>query len=93
MPFRARPIEPTGYEGEGLTWPQWLVDDQREASGRTDVLVFMIRHPDRAGEDQRRADRQPRRLDQRHRLRLGGQADRRLARRGGRPAEPWAATS
>ncbi len=24
----------------GLTWPQWLVDDQREASGRPDVLVF-----------------------------------------------------
>ena len=24
----------------GLTWPQWLVDDQREASGRTDVLTF-----------------------------------------------------
>jgi putative CocE/NonD family hydrolase len=40
VPFRARPIEPVGYEGEGLTWPQWLVDDQREASGRTDVLVF-----------------------------------------------------
>jgi hypothetical protein len=23
-----------------LTWPQWLVDDQREASGRPDVAVF-----------------------------------------------------
>ncbi len=40
VPFRARPIEPVGYEDQGLTWPQWLVDDQREASGRTDVLVF-----------------------------------------------------
>jgi putative CocE/NonD family hydrolase len=40
VPFRARPIEPVGYEDEGLTWPQWLVDDQREASGRPDVLVF-----------------------------------------------------
>jgi putative CocE/NonD family hydrolase len=40
VPFRARPIEPVGYEGEGLTWPQWLVDDQREASGRPDVAVF-----------------------------------------------------
>jgi uncharacterized protein len=39
VPFRARPIQPTGYDG-GLTWPQWLVDDQREASGRPDVLVF-----------------------------------------------------
>ena len=24
----------------GLTWPLWLVDDQREPSGRTDVLTF-----------------------------------------------------
>jgi putative CocE/NonD family hydrolase len=40
VPFRARPIEPVGYEDEGLSWPQWLVDDQREASGRTDVLVY-----------------------------------------------------
>jgi len=39
VPFRARPIQPTGYS-DGLTWPQWLVDDQREASGRPDVLVF-----------------------------------------------------
>lgn len=39
VPFRARPIQPIGY-GQGLTWPQWLVDDQREASGRPDVLVF-----------------------------------------------------
>lgn len=40
VPFRARPIQPIGYDGE-LTWPQWLVDDQREASGRTDVLSFV----------------------------------------------------
>jgi putative CocE/NonD family hydrolase len=39
VPFRARPIQPIGYD-KGLTWPQWLVDDQREASGRPDVLVF-----------------------------------------------------
>jgi len=37
VPFRARPIQPIGYD-HGLTWSQWLVDDQREASGRTDVL-------------------------------------------------------
>jgi putative CocE/NonD family hydrolase len=24
-----------------MTWSQWLVDDQREASGRTDVLAFV----------------------------------------------------
>jgi len=33
VPFRARPYDPD-------TWRQWLVDDQREQSGRTDVLVF-----------------------------------------------------
>ncbi len=40
VPFRARPIQQIGYYDQGLTWPQWLVDDQREASGRPDVLVF-----------------------------------------------------
>jgi putative CocE/NonD family hydrolase len=39
VPFRARPIQPVGYDN-GLTWPKWLVDDQREASGRPDVAVF-----------------------------------------------------
>ena len=33
VPFRARPIQPVGYDN-GMTWPEWLVDDQREASGR-----------------------------------------------------------
>ena len=39
VPFRARPIQPVGYDN-GLTWPLWLVDDQREASGRPDVVCF-----------------------------------------------------
>ena len=39
VPFRARPSQPVGYDLP-LTWPQWLVDDQREASGRTDVLSY-----------------------------------------------------
>jgi uncharacterized protein len=39
VPFRARPSQPVGYTTE-LTWAQWLVDDQRESSGRPDVLVF-----------------------------------------------------
>ena len=34
-----RPSQPVGYSGR-LTWPQWLVDDQREASGRPDVVTF-----------------------------------------------------
>ena len=40
VPFRRRPSQPVGYDN-GLTWPQWLVDDQREASGRPDVLAFV----------------------------------------------------
>ena len=40
VPFRARPTRAVGYEN-GLTWPQWLVDDQREASGRPDVVAFV----------------------------------------------------
>jgi putative CocE/NonD family hydrolase len=39
VPYRARPSQPVGYDLP-LTWPQWLVDDQREASGRPDVLAF-----------------------------------------------------
>jgi hypothetical protein len=42
VPFRQRPIPPYGYdEAKGQTWPRWLVDDQREASGRTDVATFI----------------------------------------------------
>ncbi len=47
VPYRARPSQPMGY-GDGLTWSEWLVDDQREASGRPDVLVFstdVLREP------------------------------------------------
>jgi putative CocE/NonD family hydrolase len=33
VPFRARPID-------SASWSRWLVDDQREMSGRPDVLVF-----------------------------------------------------
>jgi putative CocE/NonD family hydrolase len=29
-----------GYEPPVTTWEYWLVDDQREASGRTDVLTY-----------------------------------------------------
>ncbi|MCU1268129.1 MAG: cocE 3 [Acidobacteria bacterium] len=34
VPYRARPID-------GASWSRWLVDDQREASGRPDVLAFV----------------------------------------------------
>ncbi len=39
VPYRSRPSQPVGY-APPLTWVQWLVDDQREASGRTDVLAY-----------------------------------------------------
>ena len=29
-----------GYEGDNI-WPRWLVEDQREAAGRTDVATFI----------------------------------------------------
>jgi putative CocE/NonD family hydrolase len=41
VPFRARPIQPVAGAAGVRTWPQWLVDDQREASGRPDVLAFV----------------------------------------------------
>jgi putative CocE/NonD family hydrolase len=37
VPFRARPIKPAG----GPFWALWLVDDQREQSGRPDVVSFV----------------------------------------------------
>ena len=40
VPYRARPIQSMGYSA-GMTWSEWLVDDQREQSGRPDVAVFL----------------------------------------------------
>ena len=40
VPFRKRPISPVGYD-TCAQWACWLVDDQREASGRTDVLSYV----------------------------------------------------
>jgi putative CocE/NonD family hydrolase len=39
VPFRTRPNQPMGYT-PNLSWVRWLVDDQREFSGRTDVLSY-----------------------------------------------------
>jgi putative CocE/NonD family hydrolase len=39
VPYRSRPTRPMEYIEHG--WPYWLVDDQREASGRPDVLAFV----------------------------------------------------
>ena len=91
VPFRARPIQPVGYDKGHLA----AVARGRPARGVGPArrVGVRLRRPDRAGEDQRPADREPGRLHQRHRLRLGRQADRRLSRRGGRPAGIWAAIS
>jgi hypothetical protein len=40
VPYLARPVRPMGYD-EDHPWPHWLVEDQREASGRPDVMVFV----------------------------------------------------
>jgi uncharacterized protein len=40
VPYLQRPIQTIGYD-EGTNWRTWLVTDQREASGRPDVLVFV----------------------------------------------------
>lgn len=37
VPFQSRPIRPAS----GGRWSNWLVDDQREASGRPDVITFV----------------------------------------------------
>ncbi len=39
VPFVSRPVRLNG--GDGTTWKYWLVSDQREASGRPDVLAFV----------------------------------------------------
>ncbi len=39
VPYRHRPIEPTYYPG-GSGWYTWLLQDQRLASSRPDVLVW-----------------------------------------------------
>ena len=91
VPFRARPIQPWATAEAYLA----ALAGRRSARsvrppGRRGVR---LRRADRAGEDQRAAHRQSGRLHQRHRLRLGRQADRRLSRRGGEPPGAWAATS
>jgi uncharacterized protein len=40
IPFERRPVKTLGYD-DGNNWPRWLVDDQREASGRPDVVTFI----------------------------------------------------
>jgi putative CocE/NonD family hydrolase len=39
VPFRTRPTRSAGYDTPAQ-WADWLADDQREMSGRTDVLTY-----------------------------------------------------
>jgi putative CocE/NonD family hydrolase len=39
VPFIPRPVQPSNYDDQA-GWRKWLVNDQREASSRPDVLVF-----------------------------------------------------
>ena len=40
VPYVSRPVLASNYD-KGENWKKWLVSDQREASGRTDVAVFV----------------------------------------------------
>jgi putative CocE/NonD family hydrolase len=40
VPYRSRPMRPTD-DGDGSSWARWLVDDQRDAASRTDVVTFV----------------------------------------------------
>jgi putative CocE/NonD family hydrolase len=40
VPFQPRPILQSSFD-DGKSWREWLVSDQREASGRPDVAVFV----------------------------------------------------
>jgi putative CocE/NonD family hydrolase len=40
VPFIPRPVQPDQVVGNFTRWRRWLADDQRDASGRTDVLAY-----------------------------------------------------
>jgi putative CocE/NonD family hydrolase len=40
VPFSGRPSHPVGF-ANNVPWANWLVDDQREVSGRPDVISFV----------------------------------------------------
>ena len=92
VPYIRRPVLPESYDGGAAVAA--LARDRParrfEPPRRRDVRVGRAV---RAGQDQRRAGREPRRLHERDRLGLGREADRRLAARGGRRSRSWAATS
>ena len=77
--FRARSTWTTPTSGS-----RWLVHDQRFVTDRPDVAQLHDRAADQGGAHHGRAAGRPVRRDQRHRQRLGGEADRRLSQRNAR---------
>ena len=62
--YRLRPIRPT--YAEGSTWDYWLVDDQRFAADRPDVLVYTSDVLTTSVKNRGSANRPSIRSDQRH---------------------------
>ena len=77
VPFLPRPIDMNDAD----QWHGWLVHDQRFVDGRTDVLSYTSAPLTKAVHIMGAAERRPVRRHQRHRQRLGGEADRRLSER------------
>ena len=74
VPFRARPIQPIGYDPP-LTWVAVAGGRSARSVGPAGRAGVHVGRADRAGEDQRRADRQSDCLNERHGFRLGREAD------------------
>ncbi len=85
-PSRCRIIPRPVRFADGDAWRRWLLTRsalRRRSSRRPDLRDAGA---DRAGAHQRRAGREPGGVHQRHRQRLGREADRRLSRRSPEPA-------
>ena len=86
------PAKPVAYlpQADQLRRRRALADvaPRRPAIRRRSPRCAVLRHagPDRAGAHRGRAEGEPRGVDQRHRQRLGGQADRRLSGRSAGPS-------
>ena len=89
VPYVPRPVR----FADSRPLETWLVTDQRIGGRPHRRADLPDARADRAGADQRRARRRPVRGDHRHGRRLGGEADRRLSRRGARASPRWAAIS
>ena len=63
--YRVRPDHATSFENS-VSWARWLVDDQHEFSGRTDVVTFESDVSDGAGEDCWATDRESVGVYERH---------------------------